>query len=67
MTTEPSGERSPELLALQREYKILREARSAKSEPDNAGFSPEAFVELSENVADEYTPSAYLESAPPRK
>ena len=56
---------SPELKALAEEYRKLREHRPVQTgEPQNTGRTVSAFVDLSTKVAEEYTPSKYLKSAP---
>jgi hypothetical protein len=77
MNTDNEGKLSPELLALRGEYREMREQRDAereqrtegpgRTEPENAGREPADFVALSEKVADNYTPSGYLQSAPIRR
>jgi len=60
-----SQERSPELRALEAKYAELQERQPVRTtEPENTGRSIEAFVDLSTKVAEEYTPSQYLRSAP---
>ncbi|HEX3651854.1 MAG TPA: hypothetical protein VHU18_03425 [Rhizomicrobium sp.] len=65
--TDPvrAAERSSKLKALDQKYRKLREQRAGQvQEPDNTGLRVEDFIKLSTLVAESYTPSKYLESAP---
>lgn len=60
-------ERSPELLALEKRFRKLREEltiRDHEPQASQGGITPAEFLEVATDVADNYSPSGYLSSAP---